>query len=74
MLDGISRTDYQNAMKGTATRLRSASSWDVPTVADALHAENKVAGVKPARFMTAMRHAMSGVKVRLFGIIFLMRI
>ncbi|KAI0294818.1 hypothetical protein BC826DRAFT_909716 [Russula brevipes] len=62
MLDGISRTDYQNAIKGTATRLRSASSWDVQTVADALHAENKAAGVKPARFMTAMRHAMSGVK------------
>jgi glutamyl-tRNA synthetase len=65
MLDGISQSDYQNAVQRTAARLGSSSPWNVQTIADALHAENKVAGVKPARFMTTLRHAMSGVKVRL---------
>ena len=64
MLDRISVTDYQNAIQRTATCLRSTSPWDVQAVADALHAENRATGVKPARFMTALRHAMSGVKVR----------
>jgi glutamyl-tRNA synthetase len=66
MLDGISITDYQNVMRGTVTRLRSTSPWDVQTITDALHAENRAAGIKPARFMTVLRHAMSGVKVRDF--------
>ncbi len=64
MLDGISTTDYQNVMRGTVTRLRSTSQWDVQTITDALHTESKIAGIKPARFMTVLRHAMSGVKVR----------
>ena len=66
MLDVISITDYQNVMRGTVTRLRSTSPWDVQTITDALHAENRTAGIKPARFMTVLRHAMSGVKVRDF--------
>jgi len=64
--DGISITDYQNVMWGMVTRLRSTSPWDVQTITDALHAENRTAGIKPARFMTVLRHAMSGVKVRDF--------
>jgi hypothetical protein len=64
--DGISVTDYQNVMRGTVTRLRSTSPWDVRTITDALHAENRTAGIKSARFMTVLRHAMSGVKVRDF--------
>lgn len=66
MLDGfsIAIADYQAAIRGTAERLKSTSSWDVQTIGDALHAENKAAGIKPARFMTALRHATSGVKVR----------
>lgn len=67
MLDGTSKTDYQNVMRGTVTRLRSTSPWDVQTITDALHAENRTSGIKPARFMTVLRHAMSGVKVRFFG-------
>ena len=67
MLDGISITDYQSVMRGTVTRLRSTTSpWGVQTIADALHAENKTAEIKPARFMTVLRHAMSGVKVRFY--------
>jgi len=62
MIDGISITDYQNVMRGTVTRLRSTSPWDVQTISDTLHAENKASGIKPARFMTVLRHAMSGVK------------
>jgi hypothetical protein len=62
--DAISITDYQNVMRGTVTRLRSTSPWDVQTITDTLHAENRTAGIKPARFMTLLRHAMSGVKVR----------
>jgi len=62
MLDGISQSDYRNAVQRTAERLGSLSPWNVQTISDALHAENKVAGVKPARFMTTLRHAMSGVK------------
>jgi hypothetical protein len=64
MLDGISMTDYQNVMRGTVTRLRLTSPLDVQTITDALQAENRTAGIKPARFMTVLRHAMSGVKVR----------
>jgi glutamyl-tRNA synthetase len=66
MLDRISITDYQNVIQGTITRLRSTSRWDVQTIISALHAENSAAGVKPVRFMTVLRHAMSGVKVRFF--------
>ncbi|KAI0252733.1 glutamyl-tRNA synthetase [Lactifluus subvellereus] len=62
MLDGISIADYQAAIRGTAESLGSTSSWDVQTVGDALHAENRAAGIKSARFMTALRHATSGVK------------
>jgi hypothetical protein len=71
MLDGISLADYQTAMQGTAARLRSTSPGDVQAITDVLHAENKAAGVKPARFMTALRHAMSGMKVGFLGISFL---
>ncbi|KAI0286655.1 hypothetical protein BGY98DRAFT_909147 [Russula aff. rugulosa BPL654] len=62
MLDGILITDYQNVIRRTVTRTRSTSPWDVQTIIDALHAENRTAGIKPARFMTMLRHAMSGVK------------
>jgi len=68
MLDGISLADYQAAIQGTAARLRSTSPGDVQAIADVLHSENKAAGVKPARFMTALRHAMSGMKVSSLGI------
>ena len=64
--DGISTTDYQMVIRGTVTRLRSTSPWDVQCLTDALHAESRTAGIKPARFMTVLRHAMSGVKVRDF--------
>jgi glutamyl-tRNA synthetase len=68
MLNGISITDYQNVTRGTMTRLRSTTSpWDVQTITDALHAENRTAGIKPARFMTVLRHGMSAVKVRSLG-------
>lgn len=66
MLDGFSITDYQNVIQGTVARLRSTSPWDVQTILNALHDENRAAGVKTATFMTALRHAMSGMKVRLF--------
>lgn len=64
MLDGISIIDYQNVTRGSMTRLRSTSPWDMQTITDVLRAENRTAGMKPARFMTMLRHAMSGVKVR----------
>jgi glutamyl-tRNA synthetase len=67
MLDGITLADYQATMRGTAARLRSTPLADVHAITDALHAENKVAEVKPSRFMTALRHAMSGMKVRALG-------
>jgi glutamyl-tRNA synthetase len=67
MLDGVSITDYQNVLRGTMTRLRSTSPWDVQTITGALHTENRVVEVKPAKFMTMLRHAMSGMKVRLLG-------
>jgi hypothetical protein len=68
MLDEISITDYQNVIRRTVTRLRSTTSpWDMQTITDALHVENRAAGIKPARFMTVLRHAMSGVKVRFLG-------
>jgi len=62
MLDGISMEDYLNAMRGTLERLKSASSWNTQTLADALHAESRAEAMKPAKFMTALRHAMSGTK------------
>jgi len=62
MLDGISLADYQATMQGTAARLRSTSPGGVQAITDVLHAENKATGVKAARFMTALRHAMSGMK------------
>jgi len=65
MLNGSSQSDYRNAVQRTAARLGSSSPWNVQTIADTLHAENKVVGVKPARYMTTLRHAMSGVKVRI---------
>ena len=64
MLDGITTTDYQDVIRRTVTRLKSTTPWDVQTITDALHAENRTPGIKPARFMTMLRHAMSGVKVR----------
>jgi glutamyl-tRNA synthetase len=65
MLDGIPITDYQNVIRGTVTRLRSTTSpWDVRSITDALHTENRTTGINPVRFMTVLRHAMSGVKVR----------
>ena len=67
MLDGISITDYQNLIRGTVARVKSTSPWDAQTILNALHAENSAAGVKPVRFMTVLRHAMSGVKVRFSG-------
>jgi hypothetical protein len=70
MLDGIAITDYQNVIRGTAARLRSTSPWDVRAIINALHAENTAAGVKPARLLTVLRHAMSGVKVRFLEIYF----
>jgi hypothetical protein len=69
MLDGISTEDYQNAMRGTAERLKSASPWDRQTLADALHAGSRAEAIKPAKFMTALRHAMSGTKVNPFSIL-----
>ena len=63
MLDGLSMEDYQNVMRGTAEHLKSTSQWDTQTLADALHAESKTKAIKPAKFMTALRHAMSGIKV-----------
>ena len=63
MLDGISTEDYQIVMRGTAERLKSASPWDMQTLADALHAESRAGAIKPAKFMTALRHALSGTKV-----------
>jgi glutamyl-tRNA synthetase len=66
MLDGISMVDYQAAVRGTVERLiKSTSSWDMQTIADSLHAQNSSAGIKPARFMMALRHATSAVKVGL---------
>ena len=65
MLDGISITEYQTVIYRTIARLGSTSPWDVQTILNTLHAENGAAGVNPARFMTVLRHAMSGVKVRL---------
>jgi glutamyl-tRNA synthetase len=62
MIDGISMEDYLNAMRGTLERLKSASSWDTQTLLDALHAESGTEAMKPAKFMTALRHAMSGIK------------
>ncbi len=67
MVYGISITDYQNVLRGTVTRLRSTSPWGVQTITDALHTENRAVEVKPAKFMTLLRHAMSGVKVRFLG-------
>jgi hypothetical protein len=67
MLGGISLADYQATLRGTASRLRSTSLGDVHAIADALRAENRAAGVKPVGTMTALRHAMSGMKVRLLG-------
>jgi hypothetical protein len=64
MIDGISMEDYLNAMRGTLERLKSASSWDTQTLLDALHAESGTEAMKPAKFMTALRHAMSGIKVK----------
>jgi hypothetical protein len=71
MLDGIAIMDYQNVIRGTVASLRSTSPWDVQAIINTLHAENTAAGVKPARFMTVLRHAMSGVKVRFSGILVL---
>jgi glutamyl-tRNA synthetase len=65
MLGGISLVDYQATIRGTVSRLRSTSLGDVHAITDALHAENRAGEIKPARFMTALRHAMSGMKVRL---------
>jgi hypothetical protein len=64
MLEGISMEDYLNAMRSTAERLKSASPWDTQTLADALHAESGGKAMKPAKFMTALRHAMSGIRVK----------
>ena len=64
MLDGISMEDYLNVMRGTLERLKSTSSWNTQTLADALHAESRAEAMKPAKFMTALRHAMSGIKVK----------
>lgn len=71
MLDGISMEDYQNVLRGTAERLKSASPWDTQTLSDALHAQSRTEAIKPARFMTALRHALSGIKVKrpsVFGV------
>ncbi|KAH9177076.1 glutamyl-tRNA synthetase [Lactarius sanguifluus] len=62
MLDGISMEDYQNVMRGTVECLKSASPWVTQTLADALRAESKAGAIKPAKFMTALRHAVSGIK------------
>ncbi|KAI0307462.1 hypothetical protein B0F90DRAFT_1828664 [Multifurca ochricompacta] len=62
MLNGISMAAYQNVVRGTVQRLKTTSPWGVQTVVDALHAESGVAGIKSARFMTVLRHALSGVK------------
>jgi len=62
MLGGISVTDYQAVIRGTVSRLRSTSLEDVHAITDVLHVENRGGGIKPARFMTALRHAMSGMK------------
>jgi hypothetical protein len=67
MLGGISLADYQATIRGTSSRLRSASLGDIHAIADALHAENRAAGVKPVKTMSALRHAMSGMKVRFLG-------
>ena len=74
MLDGISITDYQNAIQRTVARLRSTSPWDVQNIINALHDENRAAGLTSARFMTVLRHAMSGMKVRFFGVFDLLQI
>lgn len=73
MLDGVSKLDYQGVMRRTVARLRSTSPWDVQTIKNALHAENRTAGTK-FKFMTMLRHALSGVKVRFFGDLSLVQI
>ncbi|KAI9445565.1 glutamyl-tRNA synthetase [Lactarius indigo] len=53
---------WADAEARTAERLKSATPWDTQTLADTLHAESKAEAIKPAKFMTALRHAMSGTK------------
>jgi len=63
MLDGMSIGDYQNTIRGTAERLKSTAPWDRQTLTDSLHAQSRTEAIKTAKFMTALRHALSGVKV-----------
>lgn len=64
-----SREIYLQTLQPTLERLRAipAQEWEAYDVASVLHEENKKTGLKSKVYMTVMRHALSGMKVRLFS-------
>ena len=45
---------------------REVEPWDQVDLAAIMHEENKSIGLPVTTFMTALRHALSGMKVRAF--------
>jgi hypothetical protein len=46
-------------------QIGTGESWEVLPMADILHVENAQLGLKSKIFMTVLRHALTGMKVRL---------
>ena len=44
--------------------IAAGGPWDQLGIADMLHEENGRLGLKPKTFMTVLRHALTGMKVR----------
>ena len=55
----------ETVIRGLLSRLRSVlSSWDPATLTDVLHDENRKTSLKQKEYMTILRHALTGMKVR----------
>ncbi|KAH7907046.1 hypothetical protein BJ138DRAFT_1161049 [Hygrophoropsis aurantiaca] len=64
MIRAISASDYGTVLDAVAVRLRAeAETPQVPVIGNLLHDEGSKADIKSKQFMTALRHALIGMKV-----------
>ncbi|KAI0271661.1 hypothetical protein BC834DRAFT_860664 [Gloeopeniophorella convolvens] len=62
MLNATPVDFYKRVLQGTAERIQDAWPSSVQAIGDALHAEHAAMGGKVGKFMTVLRHAVSGVR------------
>ncbi|THH12850.1 hypothetical protein EW146_g7309 [Bondarzewia mesenterica] len=63
MLKHVPNSDYRNTLNSVIRWFDSETvKWDRVEIAGALHYQNDLSGIKSKVFMTALRHALTGMK------------